>query len=207
MTPKTDFFFKNIKSDAPVIGASDLNNISLEIDSNFFAYQVNRMLRNSVDNTCTVICSSSMPRVFNTISALSEQIGLVHVYALKPIDSVLNATLACDLFLPEGILSIQPQWNTSQEKDIVNVAATLAAPLILNGLHLKSFVKNDDGVKRLYVNGKHMLDELIALGRYNPSNFAPNEYGKYIANAEKAFGLGGNQEAILKAYSELNEAF
>lgn len=205
MISSKDFFFNTIIRQEPSIDVSDLNKLLATVDTGYFAYQVNRMLSRSGDNVCTVFSTSSSPCVSNIITALSGLIAMVHIYAVKPQNPVVNATLTCDLYLPDGILRLLPQWNASEPKDVVNLATSLAVPLILNKMHDKTFIKTQDVTEKLYFNSKLMMDQLIKLALYNPAAYIPSEYEQYITNAQKAVAMGGDTETIQANYERINK--
>src|SRR5690606_2656863 len=112
MGKMSDFFFGEYQNDkrGALLFLDEVNVRAKRVESGFFTSQLNRFLERNA-GYCTLYHNSSMPDFWSLLDSIdSASIGLLEIYARTDINAALNATLACDITLEHGILSLTPHW-------------------------------------------------------------------------------------------------
>lgn len=146
---KLDFFFgeKSNSSGVATFRLSDaIQNIN-HLPSGYLTYQINRLLR---DNNREVVLSdgTSSPEFGELLAHIDpSMIGFIEIYARTDVNQNVNATLACDLYLLDGKLTIKAHWCAYKEIRSDEIIHTLLVPIHLANLQSRTFIRKKEGKK------------------------------------------------------------
>ncbi|MCC0090621.1 hypothetical protein [Aeromonas veronii] len=182
---KKDFFFGNIikgKKGAE-LGLSDVINIADRVSSEFLTVQLNRLLKD-LGGKVMLSDGTSYPRFWEFISKLEfVEIGFIEIYARMDMNDSVKATLACDIVLQEGIVSVVPQWCGYKEIRADEIVSTLLVPLHLKNLQGKTYLRESENVVGSLLVGTSYQDELeqvFALAKYPYAMDSGHKRAEYI---------------------------
>lgn len=182
-----DFFFGKIDSKNPTISLSKAVLKGEQVSPEFFAMQINRLLDKS-NNRITLTCGTSYPDFSGLLKNLPQkEVGLIEIYAKHDVNEMMEATLACDIYMLNGVVSVVTNWCAYKHARAAEIVSTLLVPLIsTNNSFSKSFVRTgSDKVKLPECNDK-LLNMIFSLAGY-PSAMkdysAACEYGNILDSA------------------------
>lgn len=164
---KNDFFFGKIckGKNGPELSLSDVVE-KIErtpVSASFFTAQLNRFLRIN-NGMATLSGESSCPPFWDFISNLMiDEIGFIHIYARTDLNKSVNATLACDLMLAEGVLSFVSDWCAYKDIRAGEIVSTLLVPLHLLGLQDKTYLRFDEETSEKLLEDSSLESELSAV--------------------------------------------
>tara|TARA_R110002050_G_scaffold188556_1_gene323140 strand:- start:2775 stop:3392 length:618 start_codon:yes stop_codon:yes gene_type:complete len=167
MNTINDFFFGQIDNSntlrmplSPVVAKGNL------VTPKYFTYQLNRLLKTH-NNHVILYCDTSSPAFPELMSMLPhEEIGLIEIYAKTDVNEMMNATLACDIFLENGVVSVVPHWCAYKEIRSREIVSTLLVPLIKNNAYNKSFIREGGKKYMLPRENNELLNKIFSLSRY-----------------------------------------
>lgn len=142
-----DFFFGEYFKEGDKVSLS-LRQVSKKtVEPDFFTRQVNRFLEKN-GNKITLNDDSSMPEFRGFIENINPcMVGAIMIYARTDINDAVPATLACDIMLDQGIVSVVTNWCGYKESRADEIMSTLLMPLHLSGLYKRSFIRKNTLVK------------------------------------------------------------
>lgn len=219
MAQTSDFFF------GEYVASNNRGSISLDqmlpladkVSGVFFTSQLNRFLQLN-SGRISLHDGTSQPSFFELIDKIDDSsIGYIEIYARTDVNSSVRATLACDIFLEHGVVSVTPHWATHQDIRADEVIATLLVPLHLKGLHAKSFVRTaasepkrllcpvlsnyEDEIRLVFdVSGYPMVSHVTEEGRQRL-----NRNARDLEAASQVGQKGLSGEAAYDAFRELCE--
>ncbi|HMW73387.1 MAG TPA: hypothetical protein PKD17_16270 [Cellvibrionaceae bacterium] len=172
MTNK-DFFFGDVfwLYDSAALHLGFMNELVRKVSPEYFTSQLNRLLRSN-SGRIVVIDSRSCPDFDAFLRGIQKDaIGLVEIYARTDVNSAVVATLACDLFLQDGIVSVFAHWCSRNEEREAEIVNTLLKPIHAAGLDKKTYLRIDNKVERALYNGDHEseINRVIRLSKTIPS--------------------------------------
>lgn len=141
-----DFFFGKVNVKKPVLNLREVISLSNQVSCEFFTNQINRLLFKT-GGRLTLSDGTSFPPLKDFLdSILVEQAGFVELYARTDVNNNVEATLACDIFFPEGVITIMAHWCAYKTMRADEIISTLLIPLHLKGLHERTYIVfgNDD---------------------------------------------------------------
>lgn len=192
---KKDFFFGNIiegKKGAE-LGLSDVVKVAERVSSEFFTVQLNRLLKD-LGGKIILSDGTSFPRFWEFISKLKfVEIGFIEIYARMDMNDSVKATLACDIVLQEGIVSVVPQWCGYKEIRADEIVSTLLVPLHLKNLQGKTYLRESGNVEGSLLVGTSYQDELeqvFALAKYPYAMDSERKRAEYIDSLTCATNVG-----------------
>jgi hypothetical protein len=211
-----DFFFGEYYVDdgTPVISLHELASLTKKVDAGFFSRQLNRFLK---ANGGRVFFSegTSSPPFWQFIDKLApDAIGVIEIYARTDMNQAVSATLACDIVMDQGIVSVAPQWCAYKDIRADEIVGTLLLPLHLKGLEARCLIRWEDGkTERLSrnMNYEEELAQVFKLSKY-PSAFGYGEEGrkrfeKHVQDlklASEAYAMHANKPTGEAAWSILD---
>lgn len=74
-----------------------------------------------------------------------EQVGFVEIYARQDVNDSVEATLACDIVLVNGVITVKSHWCAYKDVRAGEVISTLLVPLHLKALQDKAYIRWDNG--------------------------------------------------------------
>lgn len=203
---KTDFFFGEITKSGSFAKAhlSDLNEAAKRVSPSFFTAQLNRIMR---ENGGRLIVSdgTSSPSFFPLLDKIAQEgIGFIDIYAANDVNQNVEATLACDILLDEGVINVKAHWCAYKDIRAEEIISTLLVPIHLKSLEEKTCIRWDSGKLTPLVQQCDYQTELKNI--YLLSKYPSETEYKYTVNLECAgrvstLGLSGEQ--ALNAYYEL----
>jgi len=146
MIKTNDFFFGEYTTtyEGASIQLSRFMSLTQKVSRDFFTSQMNRMLQDNAGRV-TVVDDSSYPPFHGLIEGLDgESVGFVDIYAVTDFNEGRRATLACDIVMKHGVISVKANWNAKNDSDVSGVVSTLLAPLHFRKLQEKTFVRQPD---------------------------------------------------------------
>lgn len=177
---KKDFFFKQYVDDkySPSFSLHDVVAMADKVSPAFFCAQLNRLLKEH-GGKVELDDPSSAPPFWGLISKLPEEcIGYIEIYARTDRNPTLKATLACDIILAEGIVSVVTEWSAYKDIRAEEIVSTLLAPLHLCHLQDKTYLRYDDNTTADLVQNDNLRGELKSI-------FALAGYPAGVGSAEK----------------------
>ena len=153
MTNK-DFFFGDVfwLYDSAALHLGFMNELVRKVSPEYFTSQLNRLLRSN-GGKIAVTDSRSCPDFAAFLRGIhKDAIGLIEIYARNDVNTCVEATLACDVFLQDGVVSVVAHWcgrNAERQREIVN---TLLKPIHAAGLDKKLYLRFDNKVERALCN-------------------------------------------------------
>lgn len=208
MRTKEDFFFGKTHqgSKGITLQLSDIETLAEKVSDNFFTAQLNRMLQEH-GGRLTISDETSLPNFWSLIDKIAiEQVGFVEIYARYDVNDSVNATLACDIVLLNGVLSIKSHWCAYKEIRAGEIVSSLLVPLHLKALQNKTYIRWDDGTTEPLLemfDYQTELEKVFLLAKY-PS--AINRGVSYIIDLECATDTGRrgiSSELVWDVYQEL----
>lgn len=167
MNTINDFFFGQIDNTNPL--TMQLHSTVTKgqlVSPKYFSHQLNRLLKTH-NNLVILSCGTSMPSFAELMSMIpQEDIGFIEIYARTDVNSMMNATLACDIFLPNGVVSVVPHWCAYKEIRASEIVSTLLVPLIKNNAFNKSFIREGGEKYTLPITSNELLDRIFLLSGY-----------------------------------------
>lgn len=149
----SDFFFGSIDSKKITTGnlyLDDLLTHPPQVNPSYYTKQLNRLLRENA-GTLSIKCADHIPDFPTFIEKIdSTEVELIYVYARKDIDRYGSTTLACKLYLDDGIADVTPHWATDHESEKW-LSGTLVVPLLENGLSERCYAYfNENKIEPLF---------------------------------------------------------
>lgn len=142
-----DFFFGEYFKEGDKVSLSLRQVSKRTVEPDFFTRQVNRFLEKN-GNKITLNDDSSMPEFRGFIENINPcMVGAIMIYARTDINDAVPATLACDIMLDQGIVSVVTNWCGYKESRADEIMSTLLMPLHLSGLYRRSFIRKNTLVK------------------------------------------------------------
>ncbi len=97
--------------------------------------------------------------------------GYIEIYARTDINNNVDATLACDIVLENGVVSVVPHWCAYKDIRADEIVSTLLVPLYLKGLHTRTYLRWEDGKTDKLTNGmdwghEDVLKAVFKLSKY-----------------------------------------
>lgn len=212
---KTDFFFGDVYdgTGTATIRLSDAEAQASKVSADFFTAQINRMLQEH-GGKLIVSDGTSHPSFWGFIDkVVSEQVGFVEIYARQDVNNNVKATLACDIILLHGVVTVKPHWCAYKDIRADEIVSTLLVPLHFKALQKKTYIRWDnDKVEPLlqWDNYQNELEKVFTLAQY-PSAMSwgettdqkVKEY-KFALECATDVGLRGvSSEQAWDAYREL----
>ncbi len=208
MWGKEDFFFGKMHKGGLgfVLLLNDLTIIAQKVSDFFFTAQLNRILKEH-GGRLTISNETSSPDFWSLIDKIvSEQVGFVEIYARDDVNDSVNATLACDIYLLNGVLSIESHWCAYKDIRAGEVVSSLLVPLHLKALQNKTYIRWDDGTTDplLQMSDYHTeLQMIFILAKYPSSINSGGSYISDLASATDVGRLGLTSEQAWDAYHKL----
>ena len=152
MAKTTDFFFGQYgyESGVAVLSMHQVCEAiqpppSVQLSADFVTRQFNRFLA-AHNNSCILQDNTSYPPFWDLLDHLNtESVGRIDIYARADINSAVNATLACDILLDQGVISVVPNWCAYKVIRADEIVSSLLLPIHLKGLHHKALLRDEHG--------------------------------------------------------------
>ncbi|MEI8616494.1 hypothetical protein [Shewanella oncorhynchi] len=208
MRTKEDFFFGKAYqgSKGITLQLSDMESLAEKVSDNFFTAQLNRMLQEH-GGRLTIADESSLPHFWGLIDKIDiEQVGFVEIYARYDVNDSVNATLACDIVLLNGVISIKTHWCAYKEIRAGEIISTLLVPLHLKALQNKTHIRWDNGTTEpLLRNDDYQteLENVFLLANYPSAINRDRSYKVDLESATDVGRRGFSSEQAWDAYHEL----
>lgn len=168
-----DFFFGEIelKKDVAKIELYTVMELTSDVSKDYFTGQLNRILQ-AVGGNLVLNHESSCPD-FNMLlgNILLHSVGKVEIEKHTDLNPAVPCTLACKIYLEQGVLDVQAQWCAYKQIRAEEIFSTLIAPLHENRLVARTFLNwSEDEKSRLDEYGTEYVQEvrnvlLFASGR------------------------------------------
>lgn len=131
-------------------------------DQQYFTGQVNRLLSQLESNYLVIQDDTSMPD-FETLMTLidHQRIGWIEVFQRRDVNAVVGTTLACKIFMEQGVLEVRPHWCSYKPIRAEELFRTLIAPLLKPSLCDKSFLVWSEDEKERLMDMKQDLPSLV----------------------------------------------
>ncbi|MGQ4602171.1 hypothetical protein [Aeromonas veronii] len=192
---KKDFFFGNILNDkkGSEFSLSNMIDIANRVSPCFFTNQLNRLLKD-LGRKVIISDGTSYPRFWEFISRVElMEIGCIEINARRDMNDSVKATLACDIILQEGIVSVVTQWCGYKEIRSDEIVSTLLAPLHLRNLHGKTYIREgENSVERLLISSSYQdeLERIFSLAKYPSAMNSEKKRTEYINALTCATNIG-----------------
>lgn len=167
MNTINDFFFGQLDNSNPITMQlfSTVSKGQL-VSPKYFSHQLNRLL-NTHNNHVILSCGTSYPAFAELMSMIpQEDIGFIEIYARTDVNLAMNATLACDIFFPNGVVSVVTNWCAYKEIRAREMVSTLLVPLIKNNALNKSFIREGSDKYKLPTTNNELLGRIFSLSGY-----------------------------------------
>lgn len=170
---KKDFFFGDISLSKNGVykELNDVMDLANEVSGKYFTTQLNRILH-AVGGKFILSHDSSCPDFNELLSGMNlNNVGKVEIEQHTDLNPAVPCTLACKLYLDEGVLDIQAQWCAYKQIRAEEIFSSLIAPLHKHKLANKTFlIWSDTEKSRLDQYGTEYVQEvreilLFASGR------------------------------------------
>lgn len=212
---KRDFFFGEVYEEGcgATLRLSNMEYLAGKVTAEFFTAQLNRMLKKH-DGRLMITDGTSHPCFWSFIDKISpEQIGFVEIYACHDVNDNVEATLACDIVLNNGVITVKPHWCAYKEIRADEVVSTLLLPLHLKGLQDKAYVRWDNGETEPLLRNDHYqaeLEKVFKVSKYpsamtwgDTADQKAKEYKMDLECATDVGRRGVSSEQAWDAYREL----
>lgn len=212
---KRDFFFGEVYegSGGATLRLSDMEPLARKVSAEFFTAQLNRILKEH-DGQLTLSDGTSYPSFWSFIDKVDpEQVGFVEIYARQDVNDNVEATLACDIVLVNGVITVKPHWCAYKDIRADEVISTLLVPLHLKALQGKAYIRWDDGeTEPLLQNDDYQaeLENVFSVSKYPSAmswcDTADQKVKQYKMDLECATDVGRrgvSSEQAWDAYREL----
>lgn len=126
-----------------------INEISRTVSDTHFFVQINRFL--SINSgRLDIFCGVSAPPFEELIRKLDKaKIVRIKIKARTDQNDAVNATLACEILLEQGLINVVPQWCAYKDTRAEEIVTTLLVPLHLMDLQKKTFLQVGDELEPL----------------------------------------------------------
>lgn len=207
-----DFFFGDINGQGGnvTIGLQELINIKNKtISKHHYTKQLNRFLHAN-NNQLVVQDGTSRPDFRSFLDRLDiDEIVCIEVEARTDINDSVTATLACNIYLDNGVISVRPHWCGYKKIRSDEVMSTLILPLYLNALEKKVTLMDDDQNTLTSLTPEQVIKKIFTLSRY-PSQEEFNDYVLHLNSAIQVVKDGitgslGSVELDKRRRNKLNE--
>lgn len=181
---KQDFFFGQLSANKDKVTCIDWYRLlerAEAVSPSFLVKQLNRLLR-SVGGEVVVHNETSYPSFHSLLKKIPmDEIGLVEIESRTDRNNNVNATLACSLYLTEGVVHIRPHWCAYKPIRADEIISTLLAPLHLYGHIEKTFLNITEGETPEVISQdlRAQIYEILELADY-PYHSAADEDGKWM---------------------------
>jgi len=142
MAHRSDVFFGKYKYDEGArVWLFEMNQLASKYEASLFTRQLNRFL---AENGRHVVIrdTDTGPRFWGLLNNLEKSsINGVEIYSRTDIAENFEATIACDLIMDDGIVSIAPYWSAHKHSRALELISTLLLPVFLKGLHEKTYLR------------------------------------------------------------------
>ncbi|HGS4434334.1 TPA: hypothetical protein ACMDNU_003470 [Vibrio cholerae] len=211
---KSDFFFGKVYGNSgATLRLSDMEPLVRKVSAAFFTAQLNRMLKEH-GGRLTISDGTSHPSFWSFIDKVDqEQVGFVEIYARQDVNDNVEATLACDIVLVNGVITVKPHWCAYKDIRADEVISTLLVPLHLKALQDKAYIRWDNGeTEPLLQNDYHQdeLEKVFKVSKYpsamtwgDTADQKAKEYKMDIECATDVGRRGVSTEQAWDAYQEL----
>ena len=161
-----DFFFGELskcKGGGVSMQLHTIRDIVQTVNNDFFTQQLNRLLQQH-DGRLTLVDGSSYPDFFTLIDNIKrEAIGKIEIYARKDVNTNVNATLAVDITLLYGVVTVKPHWCAYKDSRAAEIVSTLLKPLHLKKLQGQTYLRWDVNEFEPLVEDKDYRTELESI--------------------------------------------
>ncbi|MDY6928092.1 MAG: hypothetical protein SWN10_13470 [Pseudomonadota bacterium] len=178
MSKKTDFFFGEYYTEGGAsISLRKIEDLAGMVEPDFFARQLNRFLAQHCGQV-RLTDGTSHPPFWRLIDSIPpSSVGYIEIYARTDINDNVDATLACDIVLENGVVSVVPHWCAYKDIRADEIVSTLLVPLYLKGLHIRTYLRWEDGKTDKLTSGmdwghEDVLKTIFKLSKY-PSAGVP----------------------------------
>jgi len=206
MNKNEDFFFGNaIKKNE--CNLYNLLDISKRVSANYFNEQLNRVLE-SIGGVLIITDSTSSPSFAEFMNKLSlDSIGKIEIESRNDINTSVDATLACSIWLPNGVCHIRPHWCAYKKNRADEIISTLVVPLYLMGLEKKAYIQLPTNDFQSFCEGIELsIDSLFLISKYRIYDKSIlNSYIEVIRRASEAFQNSNDYCAAKKLYKESSQ--
>lgn len=210
-----DFFFGEVNTDRKCAEMSlhRLAPLTKKVPPQFFTDQVNRLLA-ATNQRLTVTDGTSMPSFAALVRSLTAQaVGFIEIYARTDVNPNVDATLACDLWLDQGIVSMVPHWCAYKDTRASEIISTLLLPLHLKGWASRTYLRWDnDETLPLVPGGDYVqeVEDVFTLAKY-PSiatfdEDSRNRTKRYAQDLQDASAIGSEDLEFDQAREKLDQA-
>ena len=182
MSTKQDFFFGEYSASKgnASIALYYLEQRFTKVEPAFFTRQLNRFLAENGGHL-TVSDGTSRPSFWGLIDSIEpSDVGFVEIYARNDVNNAVTATLACDIVLDNGIVSVVPHWCAYKAIRADEIVSTLLVPLYLKGLHARTYLRWDPKETTKVLVGdrwchEETLMQVFQLAKYPLATFTPTD--------------------------------
>lgn len=178
MATKNDFFFGEYYTEGGAsISLRKIEDVAGMVEPDFFVRQLNRFLAQH-GGQVRLSDGTSHPPFWKFIDSIPpSSVGYIEIYARTDINNNVDATLACDIVLEHGVVSVVPHWCAYKDIRADEIVSTLLVPLYLKGLHTRTYLRWEDGKTDKLTNGmdwghEDVLKAVFKLSKY-PSAAVP----------------------------------
>jgi len=216
MDSKSDFFFGQYYCEGGAsIPLNSIIDVAGRVDPVFFTRQLNRFLGEH-DGQVRISDITTSPKFWDFIDRIQpSSVGYIEIYARTDINDTVEATLACDIVLDNGVLSVTPHWCAYKDIRTGEIVSTLLVPLYLNGLHGRTYLRWEDGQidnlsRAMQWGHGEVLKKVFKLSKYPSAGVEylddePNRVSRYIRElkiADEVAKEGLRGEEALKSFWE-----
>ncbi|WP_387489091.1 hypothetical protein [Photorhabdus sp. RM96S] len=211
---KRDFFFGDVYegSGGATLRLSDMEALARKVSAEFFTSQLNRMLKEH-DGLLTISDGTSHPSFWSFIDKVdTKQVGFVEIYARQDVNDNVEATLACDIVLVNGVITVKPHWCAYKDIRADEIISTLLS-LHLKALQDKAYIRWDDGETEPLLQNDYFqaeLENVFLVSKYPSAmswgDTADQKVKQYKMDLECATDVGRrgvSSEQAWDAYREL----
>tara|TARA_R110001583_G_scaffold88544_3_gene229463 strand:- start:1155 stop:1694 length:540 start_codon:yes stop_codon:yes gene_type:complete len=144
-----------------------LTDLASQLKSEFFAVQLNRLLR-SVDGRIDATDSTSMPPLDEFLDQIPEnKIHLIRIGQRKDVNNSVVATLDCSIFFAEGLLRVTAHWCAYKGIRADEIVSTLLAPITQNNLLDRAYINWGNGeIEKVAAKRVDAKQQLFTLSGY-----------------------------------------
>jgi hypothetical protein len=119
----------------------DVNQLADKYEPHFFTRQLNRFLAEN-ERRLFIRDDGTGPHFWGLLNNLEKSsIGAIDIYARTDIAENIDTTLACDLIMDDGIVSVASYWSAYKHTRAIELISSLLLPIFLKGLHEKTHLR------------------------------------------------------------------
>ncbi|GAA5218323.1 hypothetical protein ACFSJ3_15705 [Corallincola platygyrae] len=163
-----DFFFGSyqVVDGYASLNLSCVNDLSEEVAPSFFVKQLNRLLAKE-NGQVALTDPTSCPEFSELIEKIpNDDIGKLEIYSRTDLNPSVDCTLACKVYLEQGILDIRAQWCAYKEMRADEIFTTLVTPIYTKNLEQQVFIEwGSDERERLASETKSGVMSILTLAR------------------------------------------